>query len=68
METTIFILSAALVFCIIYIRILKKENKILITEILECEKLIPQIKETLNLQKNLAKTFEAGYDYLKNKN
>lgn len=68
METIILILAAALVFCIIYIRILKKENKSLITEILECEKMIPELKEALGFNKNLAKIFEHGYDNLKNKN
>lgn len=73
METTISILIIALIliisliFCILYIRILKKENKWLSQELDDCDELVTELDKELSLQKDLAKTFEEGYDNLKAK-
>ncbi len=67
METIILILAALLIFAILYVRILRKENKLLLDDLSKCEKMIPELKKAICFQKNIAKTFEAGYDNLKSK-
>lgn len=61
------LLIILLVFCILYIRILSKENALLQQESDAYFLLNDELEKELKLTENLAKTFEIGYTNLKSK-
>lgn len=67
MELTITILLVLLIVCVLYISALRKENQSLINENEAQFNVILDIEKDVRYYKDLAKTFEAGYDSLKNK-